>query len=229
MKFFILSLFFFPLLYFFPEDSISSEKEGVFSGRISRVNARSGLVRIKVNFSNFRYLNKKDKVSFWDKGVNLKKCHGFIMGKTNEYLLLRVPNYTRCQNLVYLKEGAYLTFFSQDLINNIKMGRELMSILKKKRMALLNKVKRNKRELETYIEKVDAVNGRYSSLRKKLDREWKRELSLLEEDRVDSRKKFGLSVIKLEEVEFKMEQYKVEERNLKLDRWSLDSKLYFRK
>jgi hypothetical protein len=109
------------------------------------------------------------------------------------------------------------------------MGRELMSILKKKRMALLNKVKRNKRELETYIEKVDAVNGRYSSLRQKLDREWKRELSLLEEDRVDSRKKFGLSVIKLEEVEFKMEQYKVEERNLKLDRWSLDSKLYFRK
>ena len=99
----------------------SFSNEGLFSGRISRVNEETGLVRVKVNFSNFRYLNKKDKVSFWDKGSNLEKCHGFIIGKTNEYLLLRIPNYNLCQNKAYMREAAYITFFSQDLINNLKM------------------------------------------------------------------------------------------------------------
>ena len=32
-----------------------------------------------------------------------------------------------------------------------------------------------------------------------------------------------------EDVEFKMERYKVEDENLKLDRWSLDTRLFYRK
>ena len=207
----------------------SCPNEGLFSGRISKISEETGLVRVKVDFSNFRYLNKKDKVSFWDKGSNLEKCDGFIIGKTNEYLLLRIPNYNLCHNKAYMREGAFISFFSQDLINNLKMGRELMAILKKKRMAYLSKVKRGKKELASYMEKVDAVNDRYTVLRKKLEMEWKRELSSLEEDNVESVRKHKRAVLKLEEIEFKMEKYKVEEESLKLDRWALDSRLYFRK
>ena len=37
------------------------------------------------------------------------------------------------------------------------------------------------------------------------------------------------SVSNLEDVEFKMERYKVEDENQKMDRWSLDSRLFYNK
>ena len=217
----------FSLLLLF--DVYASSSDGIFSGRISTLNGVSGLVKVKVDFSNIRYLNKKDRVTFWDHSVKLKKCTGFILGKTNEYLLIKIPNFKLCQKLAYIKEGAYLKFFSQDLVNNLKMGRELVAILKKKRLAILNKVRKNKREVDSYIDKVDALNGRYDALSLKLRREWKKELSQLEEDKVNALRIYKNSLSNLEDVEFKMERYKVEDENLKLDRWSLDTRLFYKK
>ena len=84
------------------------------------------------------------------------------------------------------KGGAYLKFFSQDLVNNLKMGRELVAILKKKRLALLNKVRKTKKEVDSYIEKVDALNGRYNALSLKLRKGVEKELSQLEEDKINA-------------------------------------------
>ena len=104
-----------------------------------------------------------------------------------------------------------------------------IAILKKKRLALLNKVRKNKKEVDSYIEKVDALNGRYDALSLKLRREWKKELSQLEEDRVNALRIYKSSLSNLEDVEFKMERYKVEDENLKVDRWSLDTRLFYKK
>ena len=210
-------------------DAVAESSDGIFSGRISTINGASGLIKVKIDFSNIRYLNKKDQVTFWDQSVKLEKCKGFILGKTNEYLLIKIPNFQLCQKLSYIKQGAYLKFFSQDLVNNLKMGRELVAILKKKRLALLNKVRKNKREVESYIDKVDALNGRYSALSMKLRREWKKELSQLEEDKINALRIYKNALSNLEDVEFKMERYKVEDENLKLDRWSLDTRLFYKK
>lgn len=220
------------LIYFSPlllVDSLATPSEGLFSGRISTLNVAAGLIKVKVDFSNIRYLNKKDQVTFWDQSVKLDKCRGFILGKTNEYLLIKISTFELCAKLAYVKEGAYLKFFSQDLVNNLKMGRELVAILKKKRLALLNKVKKSKKEVDSYIEKVDALNGRYSALSLKLQREWKRELSQLEEDKINALRIYKNSLSSLEDVEFKMERYKVEDENLKIDRWSLDTRLFYKK
>ena len=210
-------------------DSFAVSSEGLFSGRISTLNEAAGLIKVKVDFSNIRYLNKKDQVTFWDQSVKLDKCKGFILGKTNEYLLIKIPTFQLCGKLAYVKEGAYLKFFSQDLVNNLKMGRELVAILKKKRLALLNKVRKTKKEVDSYIEKVDALNGRYNALSLKLRREWKRELSQLEEDKINALRIHKSSLSSLEDVEFKMERYKVEDENLKTDRWSLDTRLFYKK
>ena len=124
------------MFLFFSRPGLALDKTGQFAGRISRINEDASLIRIKVDFANMKYLNKKDKVEFWDERFDSKKCDAYIIGKSNEYLLLKIPDFTFCKSMVYLNYGAYLKFYSQDLVNNLKMGKEVMNILIKKRLAL---------------------------------------------------------------------------------------------
>lgn len=202
---------------------------GIFSARVASVNPQSSLVRFKVDFSNFRYLNKKDKVEFWVENSLKQKCNGVILGKSNDYMLIKVSGFDDCSRRSSLTPGAYLKFFSQDLVNNLKMGKELMEILVKKRLALGGQLNRQKIELDKHIEKVNAVNERYRILREKLEAEWRDEVTNIEEDRAASLKRYNDFKIQLQDIDAKIEQYKISDQNLKEDRWSLDSRLYYRK
>ena len=159
------------LLFSIPLHASIQEKMGVFSGRVSKVNPPAGLVRIKIDFTNMKYLNKKDKVEFWDERGSEVKCKGFVIGKSNDHLLLRVPEFSYCLRNIAVMEGTYLKFYSQDLVNNLKMDRKVISILLKKKLALNKRLKRKKKDLDSYIEKVNAVNIRYKILRNKLEAE----------------------------------------------------------
>ncbi len=205
------------------------EETGIFSGRVSTVSSKTSLVRFRVDFSNFRYLNKKDKVDFWVENSPSHKCSGVILGKSNDYMLVKVGSYDDCARKSSLTPGAYLKFFSQDLVNNLKMGKELMEILVKKRLALNGQLNRQKIELDKHIEKVNAVNERYRVLREKLEAEWRDEVANVEEDRSSSLKRYNDFMIQLQEIDAKIEQYKVTDQNLKEDRWSLDARLYYKK
>jgi hypothetical protein len=66
-------------------------------------------------------------------------------------------------------------------------------------------------------------------LRQKLEIEWQKELALLEEDKARTYAEFKNSEARLNEIETKLEAYRIEDHNLKLDRWSLDPALYIRK
>ena len=70
---------------------------------------------------------------------------------------------------------------------------------------------------------------RYKTLREKLEARWRKELSQLEDDRALSYKRYKEDETKLFELDHKLEKYRVEDQNFKLDRWSLDSSLYFKK
>ncbi|MCP4914189.1 MAG: hypothetical protein GY909_13840 [Oligoflexia bacterium] len=205
------------------------EKMGVFSGRVSKVNPKAGLVRIRINFTNMKYLNKKDKVEFWDERGSSIRCKGFVLGKSNDHMLLRVPEFNYCLKNLAVIEGAYLLFYSQDLVNNLKMGREVISILLKKRLALNGRLKRKEKDLESYIEKINAVNLRYKVLRDKLEAEWRDEIGALEEDKVTTLRNFKDLERRVLEVDNKLEKYKIEDKNLKLDQWALDPRLYYEK
>jgi len=79
------------------------------------------------------------------------------------------------------------------------------------------------------LQRVDSLNTRYEILRKKLLAEWKEELSKLEYDQQELvRNNEGLKV-RLNEVDHKLEKYRVRDENLSLDRWSLDPKYYYLK
>jgi hypothetical protein len=68
-----------------------------------------------------------------------------------------------------------------------------------------------------------------NDIRQKIEIEWQRELALLEEDKAMSFAEFKNAEARLNEIDVKLEAYRLEDHNLKLDRWSLDPALYQKK
>lgn len=203
--------------------------DGFFSGRVAKINTEAGIVRVKVDFENAKYVNAKDKVEFWDEHNLTQKCKSYVVGKTNDFLLLKVPEFKYCEKFLFMTTGAYLNFYSEDLKNNLIMGSEVVGILIKKRLSVEGLISTKKKEIESYDERVGAINARYKTLRDKLEQEWKNELTNLEEDKTVTLQAMTDLERRKDEIDFKLEQYKISDDNLKLDRWSLDSRLYFKK
>ena len=220
---FILSFSSYSVEYSLGEDSVN------FSGRISRINNIAKLIRVKITFENSKFIRKKDRVEFWNETYPEKRCMSYVEARTSEYLLLRVPQYEICINGVHATVGSYLHLYSPDLENGLSVAKELVGILKKKHLAISARMSRFKKEVSGYIEKTDAVNKRYEVLRQKLEIEWQKELSSLEEDKTKSYMRYKHSQARLNEIEHKLQQYRVHDQNLTEDRWSLDPKLYFKK
>lgn len=204
-------------------------EEGFFSGRIAKINREISVIRIKVDFDNIKYLNPKDKVEFWDEKNPAQKCKSYIVARTSDYILLKVSDIRFCERNLYFTIGAYFKFYSEDLVNNIKMGKEVVSILLKKRLAVQGQMELKDKDLKAHIERVNTINARYKTLREKLEQEWQKELNALDEDRVYTLRSYKDLERRRDEIEQKLEQYKLKDENLTLDRWSLDSNLYFKK
>ncbi len=204
-------------------------ESGFFSGRLSRVNKEISIIRVKVDFDNVKYLNPKDKIEFWDEKNNSLKCKGYLVARTADYLLVKVAEMSFCEKNLYINAGAYFKFFSEDLLNNIKMGKEVVTILLKKRLAVIGQMELKNRELSASIERVNAINARYKTLRDKLELEWQKELHSLDEDKTYALRSYKDLERRRDEIDQKLEQYKLKDENLTLDRWSLDTNLYFKK
>ncbi|TDJ06285.1 MAG: hypothetical protein E2O68_05170 [Deltaproteobacteria bacterium] len=204
-------------------------KEGIFSGRISKNNPDAKLIRVFVEFDNLKYLNRKNKIEFWKSDAPSTKCRGYILGKSTQYLLVKIPKYDICSRKVALGRGHYLKFYSPDLVKNIKTGRELVKILLKKRLGIKGQLEKAEKNLKGHVEKLEGVNRRYDILRQKLEQEWSNQLTYLEEDKTNTLRYFKDLEVRLDEVDHKLEIYRIADENLKLDRWSLDPKFYFKK
>ena len=205
------------------------EKSVLFSGRVSRINKIAELMRIKVDFENSKYLSAKDKIEFWNETYPDKKCLAFVEGRSANYLLVKVPDYNTCITKVHVSVGTYLHLYSTDLERKLKVAEELVEVLLKKRLALRARLNRYQKEVDSYVEKLDATNKRYEILRQKLELEWQNEITALEEDKTKSYLQYKHSQARLNELEHKLQIYRVQDENLVEDRWSLDPKLYFKK
>ena len=208
---------------------LALKADGEFSGRISHLNMDASLIRFHLEFENQKYLNKKDQLDFWDTGNPRYRCRGYIVGRAPDYILVKVPEFKVCQKYVNMSLGRYILFSSQDLANNILMGKEVYQILIKKQLALGGKMKRHEEELHQHIEKVNAVNQRYQVLKEKLEAEWRDQIQALDEDKTVTLGKYQATKNQLDDVNFKMEQYRIEDKNFVLDRWALDPRLYIPK
>ncbi len=222
---YLIIIFFSIAGYSFAQD----EFNGIFSGRVAKINQEASLIRVKTDFDNMRYLNKKDQLELWTQENSMLRCKGYLLGKTAEFLLIKVPDFIDCIRTVAVVNGGYLMFYSKDLVNNLKMGSEVQDVLLKKRLAIAGKLQRSRKELDSYIEKTSAINERYQILKDKLELEWNKELSFLEEDKTTELKNFKQLEAMLDDIDHKLEQYRVKDKNLVLDKWALDSKQYYLK
>lgn len=225
------------LLLFLTLPSLSSlageyklaEDEVVFTGRISKMNSVAKLIRIKIDFENAKFLSKNNRIEIWNDSSSENKCLTYLEGRTNEYLLVRVPSLTKCIRAVQMTTGSYIHMYSPNLENSLATAKALVEILNRKRTALDARLSRYKRKVDSFIEKIDVTNKRYEVLRQKLELEWQQELSNLEDDKVKNYEDYKQTQAKLHELEFKLQQYRVRDQNMKVDRWSLDPKLYYKK
>lgn len=200
-----------------------------FTGRVTRNNPDAKLIRVFVDFDNLKYLNKNNIVTLWKQGAPNSNCKGLVVGKSSKYILIRIPKFGLCSNKVPLGRGFHLTFDSQDLNENIQTGKELIKILVKKRLGIKGQLEKSQKEIKSYTEKIERVNERYELLRRKLLLEWNNQLTYLEEDNSNTLNRFKSLEVRLDEVDHKLERYRVSDSNLKLDRWSLDPKYYYKK
>ena len=205
------------------------DSSGLFAGRITKINTKAALIRIKADFTNFRYLNKRDQIEFWNEYSRSKRCFGHVVGRSDQYMLVKIPRFVNCSRSVNISIGTYIKLYSQDLVNNLKIGRELLNTLNKKRAALSAKLELEQSKLSIHLEKIDTVNNRYKVLRDKLEVEWRDEIKDLEEDQASALNKYQDLQIRLNEIDLKRQQYRIDDENLHLDRWALDSHLYFRR
>lgn len=229
MRFLIFTL----LLSILSVDSIAAVNNElyptVFSGRISKLNSVAKLLRFKISFENAKFLSKNDRIEIWNPSFPEKKCLGYLEGRSSQYLLIRVPKYTKCKSSVYFTTGSYMQMYSPDLETNLKTAKELVEILHKKHTAISARKLRYEKTLETFIEKIDVTNKRYELLRQKLELEWQKELANLEEDKTKSYALLKEAEANLNDIEFKLQQYRVRDENVVEDRWSLDPNLYIKK
>jgi len=213
----------------YAKEYTEAEESLVFSGRISKINSIAKLIRIKINFENSKYLSKNDRIEFWNESVPEKKCIGYLQGRSPEYLLVHIQKMNSCVSKVHFSVGSYLHLTSPDLENHLSTAKELVNILHRKKTAIFARKQRFKKEVDGYIEKVDLTNKRYEILRQKLELEWQKELSALEEDKSKSYLSLQQSDAMLNEIDYKLRQYRIRDQNMIEDRWSLDPKLYFKK
>lgn len=210
-------------------ESPKDESGFSFSGTISRLNSSARLARIRTDFANIKFLNRRDKLEFWNETYPEQRCVALVEGRTNDYLLIKISEFDNCVRRVHFTTGSYLHFESPDLQRSVSIARELVELLLKKRLAMQAKKERHQRELDAYVEKVAAVNQRYEILRQKLEIEWQKDLTALSEDKARTFTEFKSSEARLNEIDTKLEAYRIEDHNLKLDRWSLDPALYIKK
>ena len=205
------------------------EDQSEFPGRISKINPVAKLMRIRVNFDNMKFVNKGDKLQFWQHLFPQNKCRGEVVARSQMYFLLKIPRYKECIKRVNMTTGSSLRFYGEELSKNLRTAKELVDILLKKRLALHSKVLRESAAVEKYNEKIEVVNKRYETLYRKLEAERLKEMEHLKNDQIVLFQQYKKTETRFRDVMRKLEKYRVEDSNFQLDRWSLDPKLYFMK
>ncbi|MDB9786630.1 hypothetical protein OAB57_00870 [Bacteriovoracaceae bacterium] len=208
---------------------ISANNYSEMPGRISKINLLGRLVRIRIRSKNIKFFNKSDRLKFWGYGNSSKQCRGKVAGKTNEYLLVKVPDIELCIKYTSIVVGGKVSVFGRTFTDKIHMANEVVSLLSKKRLAIDGRIRQSEKEMISFYDKIEAVNQRYSILLEKLKGQWKDEIRDLEHDKLTAENAYNHYRIKRDDIDFKLERYRVSNDQLEKDRWALDSQFYYRK
>lgn len=205
------------------------EDSTVFSARVASSEPEAGLIRFRLNFENAKFLTDKDYMSLWRGDYRSRSCMAKMVSRSPDYLLVKVFDYKDCQEALGFNEGSVLNIQSNDLGKNIETAKTLIDVLLKKKLALEGKLSRGKLLIEQQNQRLNALNQRYNVLKDKLEQQRLQEAEGLVAGFQTERDDYQESLLRLQEVQHKLEVYKVKDHNLSQDRWALDPHLYYRR
>ena len=79
------------------------EHKGFLVGRISRINEKANLIRIRIESQNSKYISKGDFLEIWgDSDSGKKRCKTELLGKTVRHFLLKAPHLAVCLDKLQL-------------------------------------------------------------------------------------------------------------------------------
>ena len=193
-----------------------------FKSRLFSKNLGAGLLKFRADFSNARFLTPGTKAKFKTNVGVAYSCEGVVVSKSVNHFLFKVFHGEKCARYQNLSLGLNANFRSHDLEKNINTTYELIDILNKKRMAIYGKLKETKKRLDTFLERTSAVNARFDALRSKLESERHEALNYLESEKMMDIQNFKNFGSRLDEIDFKIEKYRVMDTNYTDEKWSLD-------
>lgn len=202
--------------------SLHAKELSKFKARIYSADKESGLVKFRTEFSNSRFIVRGTRLKFTSSPGAPYQCEGIVIGRSRHHFLMKVYEIGRCSISQSLTPGISASFTCLDLERNIEATKELVVILNKKKVALRGQMESTKRKLDSFVERNNAVNARYSALRAKLEGEQSRALAALENERLMELQKYKNFASRLDEIDFKLEKYRIEDTNKPVERWSLD-------
>ena len=195
---------------------------GTFAGRVSRLNPSASLVRVRLDFSNAKFLRTNDSIEFWNEGMPLVRCQGAIVGKSGEYFLIRVYEWKLCINKVGFSVGSHVYFESKDLEKTLNTAREMVKVLLQKRMVLAGQTTAKNNDVKDQSSQLENINARYEAMIERIKNEWNEAVKGLTNAKAKNQVDLNSLQAQLDEIDFQLERYRVEDANFKKDRWAID-------
>jgi len=216
-------------LSIFAQEYKQDEDSYSFEARVVATNDEGQLLRLKTSFDNSKFLTDRDFVILSRQQHQSTECLGKMVGRSPDYILIKLTEYASCQRAIGFSEGSLVSISSEDLKKNIQAAKTLIEVLLKKRLALRSKIGRVRNQLKVRDQRVGGIQHKYQQLIRDLERKRDVELGDLTSEFVSEESELQELKIRLNETIFKIEKYKVNDHNLKEDRWSLDAFIYNKK
>ncbi len=216
-----------PLIFIFVMTIFSTVAQesivpGTFSGRVSRLNPTASLVRVRLDFANAKFLRTNDGVEFWNESMPSVRCQAAVVGKSGEYYLLRVYEWKLCISKVGFSVGSHVYFESKDLEKTLSTAREMVKVLLQKRMVLSAQTTNKKNDVNDQSSQLENINARYEAMIERIRSEWNEAIKGLSAGKSTNQVELNSLQAQLDELDFQLERYRVEDANFKKDRWAID-------
>lgn len=195
---------------------------GTFTGRISRLNPEASLMRVRLDFVNAKFLRTNDGIEFWNEGMPMIRCQAAIVGKSGEYFLLRVYEWKLCIGKVGFSVGSHVYFESKDLEKTLITAREMVKVLLQKRMLLQGQTTNKDNDVNDQSSQLSNINARYEAMIERIKKEWNDAIKGLSAAKSANEIELNSLKAQLDEIDFQLERYRIEDANIKKDRWAID-------
>jgi len=206
------------ILFFFHE--VFSQT--ILKARVSRINPTKQLVRLRFESLNSKFLQTNDDLEVWNELTSSLKCQAAVIGKSSEYYLMRIYQWEKCFSRSGFTVGSLLFLSSKNLEKTLVNAREMRRILLLKRALTSSKIDQVKNGNENNLSNIEYINNKYETMIQKIKEDWNNSLKSANEIASNEEKLLNSYRNSINEIDFELERYKIEDENTKLDRWALD-------